>query len=297
MMSLPFIYSSPVEEIQDPYLAAKKIQLFVKRDDKIHPFISGNKWRKLKYHLSWAAENNIKTLVTFGGAWSNHLLATAAAGANFGFKTVGFVRGEEVKNPVLSMCSLFGMQLRFVDRVSYKNKEEIFGINFTQNEALFIDEGGKSTLGIQGCSEILNELQYQYDHIFCAAGTGTTIVGIQEGINLLKLKTQAHCIPVLKGGEFLLKEFEDWGIENNKIQLHSDYHFGGYAKTKPVLNQFIKKFTSTTGIMIEPTYTGKLFYGVYDLIAKDYFEKNSKILVIHTGGLTGLLGHLPNMEI
>src|SRR5690606_11304810 len=297
MMSLPFIYSSSEEEIQDPSLATKNLQLFVKRDDKIHPFISGNKWRKLKYHLIWAAENNIQTLVTFGGAWSNHLLATAAAGAHFGFKTIGYVRTEQVENPVLSMCQLFGMQLRYVDRDSYKNKQEIFKLNFSQDEALFIDEGGKSSLGIKGCAEILNELQHQYDYIFCAGGTGTTIVGIQKGIELLKLKTQAHCIPVLKGGEFLLKEFEACGITNNKIQLHLEYHFGGYAKTKPALNQFIKKFMSTTGIMIEPTYTGKLFYGVYDLIAKDFFKNNSKILVVHTGGLTGLLGHLPKMEI
>src|SRR5690606_8478175 len=132
----------------------------------------------------------------------------------------------------------------------------IFTSNFSEKEALFIDEGGKSALGIQGCSEIINELQQNYDYIFCASGTGTTIIGIQKGIELLKLNTQVHCIPVLKGGEFLLEEFEYWGIKKNKIQLHSTYHFGGYAKTKPALNQFIQKFMTSTGIMIEPTYTG-----------------------------------------
>ena len=296
-MSLPFPYSSPEEEIRDHNLVAKNLQLFIKRDDKIHPFISGNKWRKLKYPLLRAKENNIHTMVTFGGAWSNHLLATAAEGASFGLKSVGYVRGEEVQNPVLSMCRLFGMQLRFIDRQSYKNKLEIFNLNFAHDEALFIDEGGKSPLGMQGCSEILNELKQQYDYIFCAAGTGTTIAGIQKGIEILKLNTQANCIPVLKGGDFLLKEFDDWGITKNKIQVHSAYHFGGYAKTNSLLNQFIQKFVSATGIMIEPTYTGKLFYGIFDLIEKDYFPKNSKILVVHTGGLTGLLGHLPNMQI
>ncbi|WP_347176390.1 pyridoxal-phosphate dependent enzyme [Sphingobacterium sp. WM] len=268
------------------------ISLFMKRDDKIHPFISGNKWRKLKHQLEHAKSQNIKNLVTFGGAWSNHLLATAAAAAQFGFNAIAYVRGEEIRNPVLDMCRLYGMEFRFVDRESYKNKHDLFVFNHNSENDYFIDEGGKSELGLLGCSEIIDELKNEYDHIFVASGTGTTVAGIQLGIQQKKLKTTVHSIPVLKGADHLLDEFSNWEIDTQKIKLHLDYHCFGYAKTTPELISFIQQFIESTGIMIEPTYTGKLMYAVFDLLEKDYFKPNSKILVIHTGGLTGLLGHL-----
>ncbi|OYD44707.1 1-aminocyclopropane-1-carboxylate deaminase [Sphingobacterium cellulitidis] len=291
-MHFPFEIFSPEEQIQNPRFLKNGISLFMKRDDKIHPFISGNKWRKLKHQLEHAKSQNITNLVTFGGAWSNHLLATAAAAAQFGFNAIAYVRGEEIRNPVLDMCRLYGMELRFVDRESYKNKHDLFALNHNSENDYFIDEGGKSELGLLGCSEIINELKNEYDHIFVASGTGTTVAGIQLGIQQKKLKTRVNSIPVLKGADHLLDEFSNWKIDTQKIKLHLDYHCSGYAKTTPELISFIQQFIESTGIMIEPTYTGKLMYAVFDLLEKDYFKPNSNILVIHTGGLTGLLGHL-----
>jgi 1-aminocyclopropane-1-carboxylate deaminase len=281
---------SPTEEILSPIFAKKELRVFVKRDDMIHPFISGNKWRKLKYLLLEAQKQNKKHLVSFGGAYSNHLLATACAGAKFGFKTTGFVRGEAVKNDILSLCQLFGMKLIFTDRESYKNKQLLFDKHFQSDPlAFFIDEGGASQEAIKGCSELLDELNIEYDHIFCAAGTGTTIAGITKGIKERSLKSQIHVIPVLKGADELKTEIEiNSGCKDFKF--HQNYHFGGYAKTDESLMTFIKNFCKETGILIEPVYTGKMFYALFDLIAHDHFKAGSKILAIHTGGLTGISG-------
>lgn len=282
--------NSPVEEIFNPLFKKKNVQVFVKRDDMIHPFISGNKWRKLKYSLLEAEKQNKKHLVTFGGAYSNHLLATACAGAKFKFKTTGFVRGEDVRNETLTLCQLFGMQLIFTDRESYKDKKSLFDRYFQLDKnAYFIDEGGASSEAIQGCTELLNELKIEYDHLFCAAGTGTTVSGIIKGIKENSLNTKTHVIPVLKGADYLKTEIEK-NSGSNYFEYHSNYHFGGYAKTDERLISFIKDFGSETGILIEPVYTGKMFFSLYDLIAKDHFEPGSKILAIHTGGLIGILG-------
>lgn len=282
--------NSPVEEIFNPLFKKKNVQVFVKRDDMIHPFISGNKWRKLKYSLLEAEKQNKKHLVTFGGAYSNHLLATACAGAKFKFKTTGFVRGEDVRNETLTLCQLFGMQLIFTDRESYKDKKSLFDRYFQLDKnAYFIDEGGASSEAIQGCTELLNELKIEYDHLFCAAGTGTTVSGIIKGIKENSLNTKTHVITVLKGADYLKTEIEK-NSGSNSFEYHSNYHFGGYAKTDERLISFIKDFGSETGILIEPVYTGKMFFSLYDLIAKDHFEPGSKILAIHTGGLIGILG-------
>lgn len=291
---LEFDFHSPEEEIVHPLYQAYDVRVFVKRDDLIHPYISGNKWRKLKYPLQQAKEENKTQLITFGGAWSNHLLATACAGAKFGFRTFGFVRGEMIDNPVLQLCQLFGMELHFVGREDYKDKKTLFNTYFANaDEAYFIDEGGYGDLAAYGCSEITNELVRAYDHCFCACGTGTTLAGIAHGMHLRRWTTEIHGVPVLKGGSFILDEIAKLGIKNNDcLHLHTDYHFGGYAKTKPELIDFVKSFTRETGILIEPTYTGKLFYAVHDLIAKQRIARESTVLVIHSGGLTGLLGML-----
>lgn len=289
---LTFNFHSPEEELKAPLFQEKDIQVFIKRDDMIHPYISGNKWRKLKYSLQEAQSTGKSTLVTFGGAWSNHLLATAAAAAKFGFKSYGFVRGEAVDNAVLSLCKIFGMQLIFVDRTAYKDKELLFDRQFGRdNQAFFIDEGGFGPLAAKGVSELMDELENNYQHIFCACGTGTTLAGLLQGLTS-NSTTQIHGIPVLKAGSFIYEEVKALGIDPEGVILHTEYHFGGYAKTKPELIDFVKEFSQNTGILIEPTYTGKLFYGVYDLIKQDYFKPKSKILLIHSGGLTGLLGML-----
>ncbi len=232
----------------------------------------------------------INTVVTFGGAWSNHLLATAAAGAQFQIKTHAFVRGEEISNPVLALCKLFGMTLHFVDRSSYKDKLALFNANFSGTKALFIDEGGRSDEGVEGCESIIEELTDTYTDIFVAAGTGTTAAGILQAINKKALSTTLHCVPVLKAGDYIKNDIGKWGIDTEHLKLHSEYHFGGYAKTKPELLQFVKDFVSTTGIMIEPTYTGKMMYALFDQIRTGKIQAGGKILAIHTGGLTGFLG-------
>ena len=291
---LDFDFHSPEEEIILPFYEENGIRVFVKRDDFIHPYISGNKWRKLKYPLQQAQKEGKNQLVTFGGAWSNHLLATACAGAKFGFRTFGFVRGEIVDNPMLHLCQLFGMELRFVDRERYKDKKALFETHFANSDdAYFIDQGGYGVLAARGCAEITDELDRIYDHCFCACGTGTTLAGVAKGVLNHRWATEIHGIPVLKGGDFIREEVVKLGVTNlENIHLHLDYHFGGYAKTKPALIDFVKSFTRDTAILIEPTYTGKLFYAVHDLIKQKRIAKGATILVVHSGGLTGLLGML-----
>ncbi len=291
---LTFDFYSPEEEIFHPLYKEKKVRVFVKRDDLIHPYISGNKWRKLKYPLAEAKRGNMRRLVTFGGAWSNHLLATACAGAKFGFQTYGFVRGEAVDNPVLKLCLLFGMQLTFVDRTSYQDKKGLFDQHFgNDHQAFFIDEGGYSTLAAKGCSELITQLKHTYDCIFCACGTGATAAGLLIGLQQAHLQTELHAVPVLKGGQFIERAIMDLGVAIDKrFHIHLDYHFGGYAKTKPELIAFVKQFSQHMGILIEPTYTGKMFFALHDLLQNDQISEGQCILLVHTGGLTGLLGML-----
>lgn len=284
--------NSPVHQIQLPILEQFNVKLFVKRDDLIHPMISGNKWRKLKYILKDVEVKNKNQIVTFGGAWSNHLLATACVGALSGLKTLGFVRGEEgIQNPVLSLCRLFGMELQFVDRESYRDKQKLFDQLLDENQNLnpyFIDEGGFAYEALEGCMEIVKNLM-PVDHIFCACGTGTTLAGLAKGIDHYGLKSTLHGVPVLAGGHFLEKDIRSL-YPQARFQLHTEYHFGGYAKTKPELNEFVKYFCSATGILIEPVYTGKMFYAILDQIKNGKIKSGQSILAIHTGGLTGILG-------
>jgi 1-aminocyclopropane-1-carboxylate deaminase len=282
---------SPVQRINNPLFDEHGVKVFLKRDDLIHPMISGNKWRKLKYLLKNAQAQQKNHLVTFGGAYSNHLLATAAAAAKFGFKATGIVRGEAVDNDTLFLCKLHGMQLLFTDRDSYRDKPALFNQYFGNNDdAFFIDEGGASAEGAQGCSELVDELTETYDHIFCACGTGTTAAGIINGLTNNQLKTRFNAIPVFKNGSFIKEEIDRFLTTPADYDLHTDYHFGGYAKVNDELISFVKQFVASTGIVIEPIYTGKMMYALYVLIAQDYFKPGSNILAIHSGGIWGLLG-------
>lgn len=289
----PFEIYSPVDTLEMPIFRQKRLRVHMKRDDMIHPFISGNKWRKLKYILQSAHDQGKTHLVTFGGAWSNHLLATACAAARFGFSSTAFVRGEAVSNPNLSLCQLFGMELRFVDRTAYRDKATLFAHHYGESPtSYFVDEGGYSVDGAHGCGELLDELPEQYDHIFCACGTGTTLAGLYRRKTEMRLRTRLHGVPVLKGGTFIREAVHrlvpDLGPAD--ITLHTDYHFGGYAKTKAPLLAYVSGFCRQTGILIEPVYTGKLCYAVADLAARNYFKAGDRILLIHTGGLMGILG-------
>lgn len=293
MNALSFAFHSPIEELVLPEFAAAGIRVDIKRDDLIHPFISGNKWRKLQYLLLDARQAAKSHLVTFGGPWSNHLLATACAGAKFGFRTTAFVRGEAVSNPVLSLCRLFGMELLFASRADYRDKNALYERFATSYPATyFIDEGGYSLLAVRGCAAIIDEIDRPYDHIFCACGTGTTVAGLAAGVVQRQLSARVHGVPVLKNGGFLQADIARLApsLPPQAVRLHTDYHFGGYAKHTDELLRFVARFASQTGILIEPVYTGKLCFALADLAQQGFFQKGERILALHTGGLTGILG-------
>ena len=278
---------SPLEKLDHPFLS----ELWVKRDDLIDPYISGNKWRKLKYLLAAAQSARKNHLVTFGGAYSNHLVATASAAARAGFRSTAFVRGEVVTNQMLLLCRLFGMKLIFTDRESYKNKRMLFDAEFSKDaDAFFIDEGGASAEAVRGCAELISELPPDFDHIFCAAGTGTTAAGILQGVLAQGFKAEVHIIPVLKGGAFLVDEIKNYTGPSPQLHVHTDYHFGGYAKTTEPLLIFMRDFIARHGMLIDPVYTAKLFFALEDLAEKGTIQKDSKILAVHTGGLLGIWG-------
>lgn len=279
---------SPLQQLKHAHL----FRLWVKRDDLIDPYISGNKWRKLKYILKAAATENKNHLVTFGGAYSNHLVATASAAARSGLKATAFVRGEKVNNEMLVLCALYGMELIFIDRETYKDKRACY-LEYAakHTDTYFIDEGGASAEAVLGCAEIIAELPKDTDHLFCAAGTGTTAAGLLQGIQKAGLKTKLHVIPVLKGGGFIREDMGHYlATDDERLILHTDYHFGGYAKTKPELLDFIKVFTAEHGMLIDPVYTAKMFFAINDLGFKNHFAQEEKVIALHTGGLLGIMG-------
>lgn len=294
---MEFNFYSPEEEINFAPITSHGVRLFMKRDDLIHPFISGNKWRKLKYNLIHASVAQKKRLVSFGGAYSNHILALAAAGAKFGFKTTAFIRGEEVSNPVLEFCKLFGMRLIFVSRDAYRDKQNCFNHYFEgDDEVFFIDEGGYGQAAAQGCREIIDELNHTYDAIFCAAGTGATAAGIINALAEKNLATKMNVISALKGDGFLKAEIDRLLVKPHTYELFSQYHFGGYAKTNAELLQFIQRFATETGVLLDPVYTGKTLFAIQDYVSNGYLEPGSKILMVHTGGLFGILGMLDRFK-
>jgi 1-aminocyclopropane-1-carboxylate deaminase len=284
------------------------ISLFIKREDLIHPFVSGNKFRKLKYNLLQAKAENQETLLTFGGAFSNHIAAVAFAGKENGFRTIGIIRGAElagkiVENPTLQFAQNCGMQLEFVTREAYRDKSEVvFLENLNQKYGRFytIPEGGTNELAVKGCEEILTEDDAQFDYVCTCVGTGGTIAGL---INSVLPHQKVLGFPALKG-DFLQNEIRIFAKENLNWELITDYHFGGYGKVNQELIGFINAFYKENNIPLDPIYTGKLVFGVMDLIAKNYFPKNSKILLLHTGGLQGISGmnlklknkHLPTID-
>ncbi len=280
-------------KIQNIPLINSSVELFIKREDLIHPFVSGNKFRKLKYNLLQAKSENHTTLVTFGGAFSNHIAATAFAGKENNFKTIGIIRGEELltkinENPTLQFAKQCGMQLEFVTREEYRNKESLeFIENLKQKFGNFylIPEGGTNQLAVKGCEETLNEDDFIFDYICVCVGTGGTISGI---INNSFSYQKILGFPALKG-DFLQKDICKFATNNN-WELITDYHFGGYGKVSNELIQFMNQFYAETKISLDPIYTGKLVFGVIDLINKNYFPDDSKILLIHTGGLQGIDG-------
>jgi 1-aminocyclopropane-1-carboxylate deaminase len=274
-------------------LKNKFVELYIRREDLIHPIISGNKYRKLKYNILKAIEDEHTTLLTFGGAYSNHIAALAFAGLQNNLKTIGIIRGEELKNkadknPTLLFAKECGMEFEFISRESYREKHTndfIENLKSKLGSFYLIPEGGTNELAIKGCKEILSTSDFEYDYICCAVGTGGTISGI---INKSKKHQKILGFSALKE-DFLEKDIRKFA-KNNNWDLIRDYHFGGYAKFNLELITFINQFYKENGILLDPVYTGKLVFGVMDLIDKNYFPENSKILMIHTGGLQGING-------
>ena len=297
MATLALQLPSPITQIFSPLFTSKQLQVFIKRDDLIHPIISGNKWRKLKYNLQQAQRAQQNTLLTFGGAWSNHIHATAALGHYLGLQTIGIIRADAAQplTAMLQDAQHWGMQLAFTTREHYRQKTQtnfINGLRQQYGDFYLIPEGGSNTLGMQGCAEIIDELTESYDVICIECGTGTTLAGVICGN---KNQTQILGFSVLKGADLLSQEVQTM-LNNahchyNNWQINNDYHFGGYAKTTPVLFEFMASFKRDHGVQLEPVYSGKMFYGLLDLIEKDYFKPGSRLVAIHGGGLQGLRGY------
>ncbi|MGQ9375087.1 1-aminocyclopropane-1-carboxylate deaminase/D-cysteine desulfhydrase [Acinetobacter tandoii] len=280
-----------------PYqkITVEGFEISIKRLDLVHPHISGNKFFKLKYNLLAAQQQGYKKLLTFGGAYSNHIAATAYAAQLFGFESLGIIRGEELAskplNPTLNTAQQFGMQLQFVTREAYRQKQSSAYLAQLQQDYpdyYVIPEGGTNPLAIQGCTEILNDTDRQnYDLICCAVGTGGTIAGLIEASHS---QQQVLGFSALKG-DFLSTEIKQLTRKRN-WQITDQYCCGGYAKTTPELLQFIQDFEQRYQIPLEQIYTGKMLLGLTDLIQQGAFPRDHRILVIHSGGLQGRLAAL-----
>ncbi|WP_226389529.1 1-aminocyclopropane-1-carboxylate deaminase/D-cysteine desulfhydrase [Penaeicola halotolerans] len=293
-MSLRMDQKPILQKISHPEWDVAGVQLWIKREDLIHPTISGNKWRKLKYNLAEAKQAGFDQIVTFGGAFSNHIYATAAAGREAGFRTVGIIRGEPVSNPTLDFAKSQGMQLHFVSREAYRAKaesDEIKKLLDTLDPYYLIPEGGSNAAAVKGCIEIVQELPHDLNYVATCCGTGGTLAGIALGISG---DTQAIGFSALKG-DFLVQEVKSLiakvgQIDPQNWQINVDYHFGGYAKFKPELIDFINAFKQETDIQLDPIYTGKMMYGLFDLLKQGYFRRGDQVCAIHTGGLQGIAG-------
>ena len=281
-----------------PELSGIDCQITIKREDQIHPLVSGNKFRKLKYNIQEAVKQKHTKLLTFGGAFSNHILATAAAGNLKHLQTVGVIRGDELgkdvaktlaNNSTLRKASEYGMKFEFISREYYQDKTKPQFIETLQEkhgDFYSIPEGGTNELAVKGCEEILEKEDYQFDYICSCVGTGGTISGI---INSAQKHQKILGFPALKGG-FLKNEIQRYSKFKDNWELISDYHFGGYGKYTDELIHFINRFKKITQIPLDPIYTGKMMYGVVNMIKNKLIPAGSKILIVHTGGLQGIDG-------
>lgn len=268
-------------------------QLCILREDLIGAPVYGNKYRKLKYNGLKAQELGKNTLITFGGAYSNHIAAVAAFGNHFGLKTVGVIRGEELvnswqSNPTLAMAQQNGMRLKFISRSAYREKNDpafLDALCKNYDQPYIIPEGGTNALAVKGCEEIISDAHYSFDVICAAVGTGGTLAGLAnscfEHQNVMGFSS-------LKG-DFLKNDIDKW-TNSNRWSITDAYSFGGYGKISEDLIAFINRFKDQTGIALDPLYTGKMMYGIIELLKTDYFPEKTRILAVHTGGLQGING-------
>jgi 1-aminocyclopropane-1-carboxylate deaminase/D-cysteine desulfhydrase-like pyridoxal-dependent ACC family enzyme len=284
-----------LQQIKEPFLAEKGISLYVKREDLIHPLISGNKWRKLKYNIQEAKNQGFKQLLTFGGAYSNHIYATAAAAKESGLKSIGIIRGEETLplNSTLQFATDNGMSLHYLSRSEYRAKQEsrlIDSLKKQFGECYHIPEGGSNALAVKGCAEISTTISIAYDVICSPVGTGGTLAGL--------VTSRDHHVRILgfsalKGVGFLeqaVNKLTNDQFNSSQWSIDYRYHFGGYAKIKPELIAFMHSFHQAQQIVLDPIYTGKMMYGLYDMIRNGEFEQGTTIVALHTGGLQGISG-------
>ena len=285
-----FTLPSPIQKISHPHLEAHDIHLWIKRDDLIHPEVSGNKWRKLKYNLEEAAHLGKKEIVTLGGAFSNHIAATAAACHSLGFVSIGLIRGDELNeesNPTLQRAAELGMKLVFTERSRYRKiSQQPETLQESYPNSFVIPEGGANGLGMKGVQDIIAEIQINYQWVITPIGTGTTFQG------LLQANSYGNTlgISVLKGINELTKlRHLATPVPTNGYEINSAFHFGGYAKTTPELIDFINQMKDEIKIQFDPVYTGKAFFGVWKMIADGKFDGQT-LVFLHTGGLQGIAG-------
>lgn len=287
---------STLEQIDEPFIKEQGIELWLKRDDLLHPVISGNKWRKLKYIVNHALSLNTRKIVSMGGAYSNHLHALAYVGQALEIKTQGIIRGERpaVLNPTLIDLLAWGMSLEFVTRSEYRQLRTYKDYNALpgiQEGDYWLPEGGSMELALRGVAELVDEINIDYDVLCVPCGTATTLAGL---VNTVPEDKQVMGFAALKGAGFLSEDvrqlLKNKPCLNNNWLIQLDFHFGGFAKVKPELFTFINDFEHRHGIDLDPVYTGKMLYGVYALIRQGYFKPGQKIIAVHTGGLQGKRG-------
>jgi 1-aminocyclopropane-1-carboxylate deaminase len=281
---------SPLVQLHDDRLARAGLRLFLKRDDLINPNIPGNKWRKLKYNLQAAREEGHQVLLTFGGAYSNHIRATAAAGYHYGFSTIGVIRGEEhlPLNPVLAVAADHGMRLEYLDRTAYRHKDDpalIASLRSRFGGFYLLPEGGSNALAARGCAQIPAEISQPFDVICCPCGTGGTLAGIAHG---LAAGQRALGFSVLRGSEFLDQQVGElqraaFGAISANWSIEHGFHFGGFARRKPVLDEFIADFADRHGLVLDWVYPAKMMYGIYALAERGAFAPGTAVVAVITG--------------
>ena len=292
-------HPTPVQEIKGhPSVEKAGLQLLIKREDLNHPYISGNKWWKLKYNFEAMHDKGLHTLLTFGGAYSNHIYATSAAGKELNVKTIGIIRGEETLplNSTLQFAIDNGMELSFVTRVEYRNRSSakfISDLKKRFGDFYLVPEGGSNLLAVKGCAEFAQKLlDIHFDHLFVLAGTGGTMAGLICGFNGVK---DIIGISVLKGGDFLKRDIQHMvrefsGASHGNWSLLTGYHHGGYAKTTPELLSFIDEMRTVYNLPLDPVYTGKLLWAVFQEVEAGRFSRGERVLVLHSGGLQASAG-------
>jgi 1-aminocyclopropane-1-carboxylate deaminase len=282
---------SPLEELRDDRITAAGLRLFLKREDLISPDIPGNKWRKLKYNLEAARKHGDRALLTFGGAYSNHIRATAAAGYYFGFETVGVIRGEEhlPLNPSLDYAVRHGMRLAYLDRAAYRQKmgaDVIAMLHRRFGKFYLLPEGGSNADALRGCAEIPGEIDRRFDLACCPCGTGGTLAGLARGLGPGQ---RALGFSVLKGGEFLTREVaalqrEAFGAVRGNWSIEYGFHFGGFARRSAALGAFITDFEERHALTLDWVYVAKMMYGIFTLAQQGRFPAGSTIVAVITGG-------------